>query len=65
MFSREYYEIFKNTYFEEHLRVAASVTIYLLINTWETIPSRQGLQIVWLIEENQQFHLKYGSYLTS
>ena len=62
MFSREYYEIFKNTYFEEHLRVAASVTKYLhLINTWETIPSRQGLQIFWLIEENQQFHLKYGS----
>ena len=25
VFSCEYYEIFKNTYFEEHLRTAASV----------------------------------------
>ena len=27
MFSREYCEIFKNTYFEEHLRTAASIVI--------------------------------------
>ena len=28
MFSCEYWEIFKNTYFEEHLRAAASVRFF-------------------------------------
>ena len=32
MFSCEYYEIFKNTYFEEHLQTAATISLLELFD---------------------------------
>ena len=50
MFSREYYKVFKNTYFEEHMRTAASI---------------QGMfkKEMRLAEEN--FASEYSNYLNT
>ena len=50
MFFCENCEIFKNTYFEEHLRTAASVFLYYFIRVLEkkppgNLPPRQALNL--------------------
>ena len=42
MFFREYYEIFKNTFFEKQLQTAASETLF--INKYQTIYKNSVVQ---------------------
>ena len=46
VFSSEYWEIFKNTYFEEHLRAAASVCLFFVIDIILRLPSRNLVTIM-------------------
>ena len=44
--SREYCEVFKNTYFEEHLRAVPSVCFFFLIDMILRLPSRNLFQLI-------------------
>ena len=50
MFSCEFSEIFKNTYFEEHMRMDASASVFVSISFSVILSSNLSICVFWNLE---------------